>query len=132
MLPLFNFCIKVFAQINILKSIFVKVVKTYSCLFLDFKWNASKGLPVAHSKGQSSRPAVPRIRSVKIYLKLFPFWNEMEYYNFIACIVILSTLLYNSYNWINNYFCSHSTSFHYYAVREKMLTNFFSSDVKGQ
>ena len=54
-----------------------------------------------------------------IFLELFSLCNKFEYYNFITCVVIVSPLLYNSYNWSNNHFCSHSPSFHHRAVREK-------------
>ena len=35
---------------------------------------------------------------------LFSLCNKFQYYNFIACVVIVSALLYNSYKWSNNHF----------------------------
>ena len=71
-----------------------------------------------------SGPAVSVIWKSNYLLRVvFPL--QWICYNFIACVVIVPAMLYNSYNWSDNYFCSHSTSFHRRAVRKKMLTIFF-------
>ena len=95
-------------------------------------WTRDVYVSVAYFKGRLSGPAVPRFWNLNFFLELFFLCNKFEYYNFIACVVIVSALLNNNYNWSNNHFCSHSTSFHRRAVREKNAeTLFFSSDVKG-
>ena len=78
---------------------------------------------MAYSKGRPSGPPVSRIGSSDFLLELFSLCNKFEYYNFMACVVIVSALLYYSYKWSNNHFCSLLAFI--ITQKEKKTVNFF-------
>ena len=56
------------------------------------------GCMQAYFKEPLSGPAVPRVWNSNYFLELYSLCNKFKYYNFIACVVIVSALLYNSHN----------------------------------
>ena len=72
------------------------------------KWGASlRAWP--YSKGLSSRPAVSRICSSRNFFRfVFPL-QYISVLEFLACVVLVLALFYNSCKWRNNHLRSHST-----------------------